>query len=150
MTETKRQKESAFLKRIFNGIGKTERNNELIKETIELYQNGQITQLDTARNLLSSLIGTKTTKASTVKKIDELKKKKTNLGRLDTKKKQTFHVTATVVLQKTYTHKTYTKKRTGDRITREIPVEKRTTEIDELPISTTVKAYSIDEARQQF
>jgi len=75
MTETKRQKESAFLKRIFNGMGKTERNNELIKETTELYQNGQITQLDTARNLLSSLIGTKTIKASTVKKIDELKKK---------------------------------------------------------------------------
>jgi hypothetical protein len=36
MTETKRQKESAFLKRIFNGMGKTERNNELIKETSEL------------------------------------------------------------------------------------------------------------------
>jgi len=110
MTETKRQKESAFLKRIFNEMGKTERNNELIKETIELYQNGQITQLDTARNSLSSLIGTKTTKASTVKKIDELKKKKTIIGRLDTKKKQTFHVSATVVLQKTYTHRNYTKK----------------------------------------
>ena len=77
-------------------MGKTERNNELIKETIEVYQNGQITQLDTARNLLSSLIGTKTTKASTVKKLDELKKKKTIIGRLDTKKKQTFHVSATV------------------------------------------------------
>ena len=72
MTETKRQKERLFLKLIFNGMGKTNKNNDLIKQTIELYQNGQIAQLDTARNLLATLIGTKTTKASTVKKIDDL------------------------------------------------------------------------------
>ena len=100
MTEAKRQKESAFLKRIFNGMGKTNRNNDLIKETIEIYQNGQIAQLDTARNFLSSLIGAKTTKASTVKKIDELNKKKTIIGRLDTKNNRHFMFQLQLYLKK--------------------------------------------------
>ena len=39
MPGTKRQKEAATLKRVFTGFAKTDRNNELIKETFELYEN---------------------------------------------------------------------------------------------------------------
>ena len=53
-------------------------------------------------------------------------------------------------MKKTYTHKHYTRKSTGDRITREIPAENRPSYIDQLPISTTIMAYSIDEANQQI
>ena len=55
-----------------------------------------------------------------------------------------------MLLKNTYTHKHYTRRSTGDRITREIPVENRPSYIGPLPISTTFMAYSLDEANQQF
>ena len=148
MPGTKRQKEVATLRRVFTGFAKTDRNNELIKDTIDLYETGKIAQLTTAENLIKSLIGTKKTRETTVKKIDEYKGKTSVIGRLETKR--TFHVSATVELIKTTTHKTYTRKRTGTTVTREIPEAYQQTERDTIPVSIAVQAVSIEAAREQF
>ena len=68
MPGTKRQKEVATLRRVFTGFAKTDRNNKLIKDTIDLYETGKIAQLTTAENLIKSLIGTKKTRETIVKK----------------------------------------------------------------------------------
>jgi hypothetical protein len=137
MPGTKRQKEVATLRRVFTGFAKTDRNNKLIKDTIDLYETGKIAQLTTAENLIKSLTGTKKTRETTVKKIDEYKGKTSVIGRLETKR--TFHVSATVELIKTTTHQTYTRKRTGTTVTREIPEAYQQTERDTIPVSTAVQ-----------
>jgi len=153
---TRDSRASQLTKTYLGSSKKTAEQKELITDIIDLYQSGQIIQLYTAENLITSVTGKSVRKATINKvkaKIASFNTKPSVIGRLTPKpepEKKQFHVSAMVKVKKTYMAKQVTKKRTGESVTRPIPEDKRRTFVDEIPISHSFMAVDAKDAEEQF